>query len=264
MAFELVNGLWVPAPAKPKGEKNISIFLDESYDERQESVYVVAGYIGAEHNWKDFPSDWKAVMTDCGLDGVTFHSTLFFHGCEEPWKSLKKDTERFKAMLNGLLDVIRDNRVYPFGAMLLMKEYAASKNILTCDDPYELCLEFALYAAAEICEVAEGGSIKFVCDENQAISKSVLRAFNEMKDEKPELKTIFSTLEFGTDDDNPELCAADLLAFEVRKNVYNTIHNPGVPIRYPLTRIMADGPYHFKRVDFTPLLGREGVWNPGQ
>jgi hypothetical protein len=263
MPYQLMNGLWVPTPAKSRGEKTITVFLDESSDEKQETVYVVAGYIGAEANWKNFASGWNAVMTKCGLDGFTFHMNLFEHGGEEPWKTLKADKARHEAMLNGLLDVIRDNKLYPFGSMIRLKTYEEVKHKISWDNPYKLCLENALFAADQLCEVAKGGSITFVCDENQQCAEWVEEAFERMKKHNPALANVFGKITFSTDDANVELCASDLLAFEVRKNVYNTIHAPKVPMRYPLRRVLTDGPSQFFEVDFSKVKDQKLIWTPG-
>jgi hypothetical protein len=253
--YQLVNGLWLPAPPKPKGEKKITVFLDESSDERQETVYVVAGYIGAEENWKDFAARWNGAMADHGLDGVTFHANLFFHAKKEPWLSLKKDVERGKSLLNALLKILREQAVFPFGAMLLMSDY----EVVTSqgdgwDHPHKPCLWMALMAAHTVCEVAPGGSIHFVCDENTAIEKWVMKAFEALKEDNPALAEVFGELETSTDEKEPGLCAADLVAFEVRKQVLNTVRYPHVPMRYPMKRIRDDGPNAFWQVNVDGLL----------
>lgn len=251
MSYELVNGVWVP---KQKGGTAISIYLDESADEKQESVYVVAGFIGAEDNWKDFAHYWNRAMSDHGLDGVTFHMNPFEHGKNEPWKSLKEDTERRMSLLNKLLYVIRMQAVFPFGAMTLLSEYNKLKDKRQYDRPYKVCLETALSAAETLCEVAPGGRIRFVCDENHEMRDWIGGAFEKMKARRPELREVFGELVTSTDDASVELCAADLLAFELRKHVYNSIHHPEVPIRYPMKRITEDGPFQFWKCDFTGLI----------
>jgi hypothetical protein len=35
--------------------------------------------------------------------------------------------------------------------------------------------------------------------------------------------------------------------------VYNAVHHPEVPIRYPMKRIMEDGPFQFWKCDFSAL-----------
>jgi len=254
-----VNGLWVP---QRKGETAISIFLDESADEKQESVFVVAGFIGAEANWKNFASSWNAAMSEHGLAGVTFHMNLFAHGGKEPWKSLKQDADRGKSLLNTLLRLIRMQAVYPFGAMTLLSEYNALEDKRQFDHPYKVCLEVALSAAETLCEVAPGGKIRFVCDENQEMRDWMMSAFEKLKARRPELGKVFGVLETSTDDASAELCAADLLAFELRKHVDNALRHPEVPIRYPMKRIMEDGPSQFWKTDFSALLEPEYLWKP--
>jgi hypothetical protein len=262
MLWEKINSLWIPVATKPKGEKSITVFLDESADEKQDTVYVVAGYIGADANWKNFASEWNACLAGQGLQGETFHTNLFDHGGHEPWKTLKAQKKPHEDLLNCLLAVIRKHALYPFGAMALLCDYRAMTDKGPWDDPYKLCLEVALFAANELCVIAPGGAIQFVCDENQKLAKWVDEAFTKLKSNNPALANVFANLEFGTDDRDAELCAADLVAFEVRKHVYNGVHHPHVKMRYPMKRILNDGPSRFWRVDFSNVVDPKQLWNP--
>jgi hypothetical protein len=266
MLFRRVNGVWIPVEEKPEPKPTtISVYLDESYDEKQEVVYVLAGHIGDEENWSGFDDEWNEVLRSNGIEHDYFHTNPFEVGKVEPWKSLKADQPRHKAVLNGLLDVIRKNAVYPFGSMMLLSEFEALQGNeweIPTDDPYKLALEVALRAVNELCEVKPGGTIRFICDENQEMAKWVLETFQKMKVNNKAYGKVFGTLEFAKAKVTPPLCAADLVAFEVRKHVYNAIKNPEVKMRYSMNRIITDGPSRFWKADFSAVIDPEKVWKP--
>jgi hypothetical protein len=238
---------------------SIHIFLDESSDEKQDVVYVVAGFVGAEENWAGFSGDWSAVVAAHGLAGVTFHMTEFESGTAAPWKSLKADKQRRESLLNALLGVIEKHKLCAFGAMLLVSEYNAFTGH-SWDHPYKLALETALFSAVELCAVAPGGKIRFTCDQNNEVAKWVLEAFEKVKQNNPGCAEVFGHLEFSSDDASPELCAADMLAFEMRKHVYNSVTNSGVPMRYPMKKL-SEGLYQFWKVDFSHVIDPKDVYS---
>lgn len=57
-------------------------YLDESYngDIRATLVYVVAGFIGQQHQWHLFERLWRESMRSLGIEGVGFHANACANG----------------------------------------------------------------------------------------------------------------------------------------------------------------------------------------
>jgi hypothetical protein len=234
----------------------IRIFLDESGDGVS---FALAGLIGAEENWEGFAEDWNAVMAKHGLKGVALHMRELQKSPDEPWVSLRKDPARVDALLNDLADVIIKHKLALFGAVLLMEEYHAldGQGKKRWPNPYKLCFETALAAADEACDPAPGGKIFMIFDKgcNEGWAK---QAYAKLKTKAPS-KAFADEPAFESDDDRPEICAADWVAYELRRAFYNWFIHGKNELRPAFQKLVLKTLYVFWKVDFVDVIPADKV-----
>jgi hypothetical protein len=234
----------------------IRIFLDESGDDVS---YALAGLIGAEENWKGFADEWTAVMEKYGLKGTALHMRELQGSKEEPWVSLRNDPAKANALLDELAEVIIAHKIAAFGAVLLMDEYkaldAAAKK--RWPNPYKLCFETAVIGADEACDPAAGGKIYLVFDNgcNEGWAK---QAYKKLK-AKASTTAFADEAKFEDDTKWPELCAADWVAYELRRAFYNYHVKKQNDLRPAFQKLVLKTVYIWWKVEFDNVIDQAKV-----
>ena len=91
-----------------------ALYLDDSGHPDSESVFVVAGYVATEEQWKACEPRWQAALKRFGL-GDVFHMTDFM---QERMTALRRDQ-----ILSTLADVVHANTIRPFVRAVTMPVY---------------------------------------------------------------------------------------------------------------------------------------------
>jgi hypothetical protein len=229
----------------------IEIFLDESGDT---ASYALGGLIGADENWSGFAEDWNSVLGKHGLRGASLHMRELQGSQQEPWVSLREDVARLDALLDDLVTVIIACKLVPFAAVLLMDEYGAlnAEGKRRWPNPYKLCFETALKAAVETCDVSGGRQICMTFDKgcNQGWAKQAYKKLTN----NDEAKLFAEDAKFEDDASRPEVSAADMIVYEIRRAFYNYHVHKKNELRRSFQRLILAVPHVFWKVNFENVI----------
>jgi hypothetical protein len=235
----------------------IGVYLDESYDDVS---YVVGGLIGSEEGWIGFADDWNAVMEKHDLKGVALHMKELQGANKEPWVSLRADVPRTTVLLDDLTEVIVAHGLTPFAAMALIDEYKAmdADAAKRWPNPYKLTFETALDALEATCDPAPDGAGKIHVTVDQGPAEGWAKAaYKKLRTKSMACSDHFAgKLETGDHRKTPELCAADMIAWELRRATYNHVVRDVDTLRPSFQKLM-NGLKVVWKVDFSKIIDPE-------
>jgi hypothetical protein len=253
--YREVNGVLVPASLDLKERPYvIRVYLDESYDDVS---YGVGGLIGAEEKWTGFANDWNAAMEKHGLKGVALHMRELQGSNKEPWASLRSDPAKPVALLDDLAGVVIVHQLTPFVTVALMDEYKAldAEGTKRWPKPYKLTFETAFDALEDTCDPAPDGNGRIHVTVDRGPSEGWAKAaYIKLRAKNAPCSEHFAeTLESRGHRGSPELCAADMIAWELRRAIYNHLVN-GVDALRPSFQKLMNGMKVLWKVDFSKVL----------
>lgn len=201
---------------------------------RYSPAVAVSGYLATPKQWSNFQKEWKIVLDIAGIP--YFHMTDFVARVKEykGWTQEKRDE-----IYQALLAVIQRNVMYGIGALVLLSDYREVINTefrqAVVGQPFTFCSKMCLFAAAQWAErVGYKDSIRYVFDDGDQHKQDILKAHTHAcTDEELSAFYRFSTgsLTFGHKDKVTPIQAADILAYEMYKEMYRNVY-PSEPKRY--------------------------------
>ena len=135
-----------------------ALYLDDSGHPDSESVFVVAGYVATEEQWKAFEPRWQAALKRFGL-GDVFHMTDFMR---ERMTALRRDQ-----ILSTLANVVHANTIRPFVRVVTMPVYKKLNEEFTLEECHGA--PYALTARALAKEVNEWRAANLQDDDNLTV-----------------------------------------------------------------------------------------------
>src|SRR5437016_3948011 len=103
----------------------LTVYGDESTDEKNESVFAVAGLIGTDQEWADLEAKWKARM-----GGIVFHAA----DLESGHGDFKKYGERERhKWYREMVEIVDDSPLIGLGKAVDLADF---REIFPGGDPY--------------------------------------------------------------------------------------------------------------------------------
>lgn len=217
-----------------------SFYCDESGGHAGSPVLVIAGWLGEDSWWREFNKDWQAVLDTYGID--SFHMNKF--------ENRKGAYERISGsdrrdLLNGLLRCVT-NRLEAgvFGAVNI----PAHERMITAGhkqrlgSSYTFCAMVCMDTLRRWCvDNNFDGSIAYVYEAGALHSGEFKDAYDRaLKNEVFKANRRHAGFRFGDKTEAP-LGAADLLAYEVYKDILNNIGGRPRGMRYPVGSLLVAG-----------------------
>lgn len=144
------------------------------------------------------------------------------------WTQAARDT-----LYRSAVDVVTDkafSRMFGVGAVMRIPALGNKKLELALEDAaLQLCLVEVVSSVLQLAShhFSASADIHFVCDEQNGLEGRLVDNFNIVRDMwKPSYKGHLSKLTFEESKRIPALQAADLLAYESRKDLLNRTENP--------------------------------------
>jgi hypothetical protein len=166
---------------------------------------------------------------------------------------------KVKALLDELADVIIRHKIAIFGAVLLVDEYkaldAAAKK--RWPNPYKLCFETAVMGAGEVCNPSPDGTICLVFD-NGCNEGWARQAYTKLK-AKIGITAFADEAKFEDDSKWPELCAADWVAYELRRAFYNFYTKKQNDLRPAFQKLVLNTVYIWWKIEFDNVIDQAKV-----
>lgn len=217
----------------------LSIYGDESSDERQEKVWTVVGVIGTSNEWGLLEEAWR-----------TRTGGLEFHACDESEfspHSKTPDPEKHQERLDlyrDLVKIVVDSYVAGLCVSLDVVAYEETFGTGIQDIGYYSSLTAIIDNAATLAQRfnaqgPESVEIEFVFDQRVGSEENVLKAYSAFR-AQPQWRdsTFFKPLSFTTSY-AIRIQVADLLAREARKDMERVLGYEKRPQRKAFTALDA-------------------------
>lgn len=217
--------------------------------------FVLAGWAAKDDVWTALDGTWKETLQDAGLQaGQAFHMTDFAAGRRafEGWNAERR-TDLVKALADALL------ATPALGAGVIIDRKKADGMGLGghwfSNEPYSAAMPLFLGAVAlqSMTRFGAEQQIDIVLDRQKIYADSTLKIFNEMRTEPEGAFLGFGSLTFEESAQHAALQAADMLAFELRKE-YESLAAGGTRPRRRLLERLLEG----ERVLVLDITGEAG------
>ena len=216
---------------------------DESGLHDEAPCFVLAGWIAHEEEWVSFELRWRDALRGHGVpDDVPFHMT----DCEGGYREYKGwSREKRTALVTDLADVLLATKAFGVGTVIDRRKAATAGlgGHWFAVEPYSAAFPRFLGAACIPWSVFFGAEerVDFVMDRQEVFADSTLTLFKDQVEAKDPLLDRCGELRFANAADYGALQAADLLAFELRKDSEAIADGGTRPMRRLLRRLTESG-----------------------
>lgn len=200
--------------------KRVEIYIDETGHAAEGEIFALAGLGGTSKQWEGFADQWNGVLQAAGLS-EPFHA-VEFEGARGQFRQFRERREEWRGIHEGLTDVIVGRKlkmmaaVVPLQAWRQMDDEACKRN-----DPYLLATEGIVSAIAKDAALTTGEDVElaFYAEKRKDIAAAAECMFRAIREHPMVAKRErLTSFDFG-DKQWPQLQAADLVAYEVRKRL---------------------------------------------
>ena len=219
-------------------EIRVRAYYDESGSEELPGYFGVAGFVGSDYQWGVFDRLWKETLKRTGAPYV--HMREFAHSVDA-FTEWKEDKERREQLMAGVVGAVLKGELTPVGSAIRVADFNAltEEERVRLQGPYFCCLQdvllgFSLTTSDEEVEVQVTGDQHSEHEEKARKLHRALRRTGRPFDDLSE------ELNFADMRETLGLQAADLLAYEMVKELKNQEGRPEDRMRWPLDQILSD------------------------
>ncbi|SFS07594.1 Protein of unknown function [Granulicella pectinivorans] len=215
----------------------LKVFLDESGTHDGSSAVVMAGYLIEAEVVPLLNAEWLAVLTQYDVEELHMKEFVPPHGAYAKWGEEKK-----RAFLESLISLIHKFTLIGVGASLQLDPnlrktqlHAHKKAPELVESLYAFCLRACVIRAAAFADSRnddDGAVIDYILDRGCADRHHAEKGFTNAKlDDEVGGKLRLGSIAFEDSQLLPALQCADLLAYEMYKEVDREIRNSSRPPR---------------------------------
>jgi hypothetical protein len=233
-------------------------YFDESFDEFEDSTYTVAGFVGNGLDALSLDLQWKEVLVEYNLDYFKASEIELGFGQFRQYRDdpsnlklplSKREKDLIREIKTAFIDVICEHQEFRgIGACLLMRDYRALKEELPDFQkrlplPYVLCSDIMLVEAGLRMSLtnqtnpSRPGVLRPVFDSHKDYAYRFMASYELFCVKNPNCSISMLPPIFEDDQDYRCLQAADCLAYEARKLLFNTYFDPERDERVAMTRL---------------------------
>jgi hypothetical protein len=197
----------------------LSVFGDDSTDEKKERVFAVAGVAGTQEEWRELKVKWLEKTK-----GVIFHAT----DCESDQEDFAQNLhEENKRLYKDLIRLLIDSKMFGYGAAIDLDGYNEYLRDPDNDSPYFYCfINVAIYFVKFARLIIPKQQVQFVFDVNHTVQYNAAFIYEKLMVNRSEYSAYTSDMDkqlgFATRDE-VGIQVADLFTFETMKNLDNRI-----------------------------------------
>lgn len=218
----------------------IASYMDESFDMRNQGVFVVGGFLGRGVPIFELERNWEKLRRRPDIDIQYFKASECERGrgqfakfVADPKNITPPERSKLDSISHEFLNLIVnpvpfDDKSYLCiqGVGVVQQDFYdvikdANARAILGDSPYRLAYDFAMiqcaWAMKELEKSIKREYVSFVCDEDEVHSPLANEAYRNLKKTNPTAAEYMAT--FGTADEKKcePLQAADAAVFEVRR-----------------------------------------------
>lgn len=239
----------IGTPPEQRLVMNLTAYIDESGTHDASEVIAVAGFLSDTSKWVNFSVQWESALDDFGLSGG-FHMADFAN--RVPPYDVWTEEER-RQRLSRLLNIIKNNALVSFGVSFQKKAFDllfSDRAKAICGGPYGLAaMNCYMDVGRKLHDLNWDGRVAYVLESGAKGAGQMSRVFlsNLNRPEQSEGLHLLS-LRFERKREFLPLQAADILAYELYKQLPKTLKLDSRAPRYPL-KFLAEIPHSWGFLD---------------
>ena len=233
-------------------------YFDESFDKFEDATYTVAGLVGSEWDALILDLRWQELLKRYNLayfkaSEIELGFGEFRQYRDDPQDVKRKLSSREKALIREIktafIDLIcEQDELRGVAACMLVRDYRALKAELPdfhrrLPIPYVLCADLMLVEAGSRMNITNElhpktpGVLRPVFDSHKDYQARFTRGFQTFSKKNPKSSVSLLPPIFEKEQDYKCLQAADCIAYESRKLLFNTFFDPERDERIAMTRL---------------------------
>jgi hypothetical protein len=198
----------------------IEAYFDDSGKETDPAgrFPVVAGYFGDTHWWYEFNARWRHLLNQHGLPYLHMREWLRM-AAERGWSTVKRNT-----ILLEFVDVIRNAHLVGFGCGVDAEVWLAlsAQRRKAFGNAQEFCFQRIVRRVADRMSNARSREfVSLVFDQDLEYAPPRLQLYRHIKNGDPRVAQWFTAISFADMRYYEALQAADLLAWQTRRQLIN-------------------------------------------
>ena len=215
-------------------------FFDESVSDDPPGYFGVAGFVGSDDQWSVFERLWKDALETTGAPYL--HMREFAHS-REAFTKWKDDEARREQLMASVVAAVLQSELTAVGSAIRVRDFDAltEEQRMRLQSPYFCCLQDVLFGFArttfdENPEVA----VHVTGDRNTQYEDRAKKLHSTLRQNGAPFANLSDELNFADMPQTYGLQAADLLAYEMVKELRNQDLRPEDQMRWPLDQILSD------------------------
>lgn len=211
----------------------LCVGLDESTDQLQRNVFVVAGYLATQPDWCEIEHQWMQRL-ERQPSPISYFKTSEWKYLPGQFRQFRdqaaypkpKGREAADAIKSDLEQIMRTSPVRGFGFGINLKDYRAVRRSSRArrifgPNPYENAYLMTFIRVVGTCQEempsrVNSEIVAFLCDESNR-SSNVKAVYDKLKEHNPRCGPWLGSLTYMDNEKSPALQAADLLAWNCRE-----------------------------------------------
>jgi hypothetical protein len=214
-------------------------FFDESGHVARPGYYGVAGLIGSDYQWSVFNRIWGETLTQTGAPYVHMREFAHSAGLFEGWKG----DPRREQLMAGVIRAVTESRLTAIGSAVRMADFKAlseAERDRLGGSPYFGCLQDVLFGFALTSQQMPAGEVLAVTGDQSDYQARARQLYDVLLRSGHPYERMSPTLRFANMRETPELQGADVLTYEITKELSNQDLRPEDQMRWPLDQILTD------------------------
>jgi hypothetical protein len=231
----------------------LTAYFDESGTHAGSPAVSVAGYLSTPEQWIKFEAEWRHALADLGLD--TFHMNQFANRAG-PYRAWSEPQCRIR--LSHLIEIINRNVVASFGVVIPTEPFDrlfSPKAKKHCGGAYGLAATFNFLEVGRILRAIDDvnpwdARVAYVFESGAVGMGQIQKVFQYNKKDPEQEKVLrLLSLRFGDKRNFGPLQAADILAYELYRQLPRQIGLDPRPPRTAILRELAIPQRNWGRID---------------
>lgn len=226
-------------------------YFDESWDQKQEKIFVIGGMVGRYEQWQKIERPWKDLLDKYELEYYRASEAEFARGQfdKEPFRTegLGTTAEQFKLLSHvrsEFFEVLTCGMVSGIAIGVPLADFREVANTPERlkkfgGTPYYICGHTAMLSMLKAQKYGLGSKelMAFVFDTHQDFDTEMLKVHAYMRTPACEFHSQVGSISFDDKKRFIPLQVADTLAYECRKDLERKMANPLATERLEFTRL---------------------------
>ena len=215
-------------------------YFDESGSEDPHGYFGVAGFVGSDDQWRVFDWMWKEALKTTGASYL--HMREFAHSVDA-FTEWKDDNVRREQLMAGVVAAVLESELIPVGSAMRVGDFNAltDKQRERLQSPYFCCLQDVLFGfALNTLGEDPGVELHVTGDRHGQHEEKARKLHRALRQSGEAFANLSDELNFADMQQTFGLQAADLLAYEMVKELRNQDERSEDRMRWPLDQILSE------------------------